>query len=287
MPRIVLGNRGGALAPSQARSVLAELTEGWPDVNVSQRTLGSRPGDGDVGLLDALLAGRINIAVQSLETLPLSLPGGVTLAAVTKRLEPRAALVTRGPKDLRELPRGARVGVLGARDRAFLLTARKDLSPELLSDDLDADLALLSAGELDALVMPSATLVQLGRRERIGALLEPQLFTPAPGQGSLALVVRDDDDLAGDLAYSLQHRPSFDRARAERAFAAALSALPSRAVGALATVTPDGELNLLGSCADLSGELVIQAEISGEASEAEELGRELAQDVLEQLKQRT
>ncbi len=280
MPRLVLGNRGGVLALPQARGVLAELSEGWPDVNITQKTV---RGESSGELLDALSAGRVNIALQSLEGLPPSLPNGLMLAAVTKRLEPRAALVNRQAKDLASLAKGSVVGVSTPRDRAFLLANRKDIEVTTVSGDVDANLALLATGEVDALIMASAHLLQLERRERLNVLLEPAIFTPAVGQGSLGLVVKEDDDLAIDLAYTLQHRPSFDRVRAERSFARALNVTP-HALGALATVTSEGELSLFGAVADMGGDLVIQAEVSGEASEAEELGRELAQDVLEQLK---
>jgi hypothetical protein len=115
-------------------------------------------------------------------------------------------------------------------------------------------------------------------RHRIDALLEPEVFAPAPGQGALGLLVREEDDLAFELAYTLQHRPSFDRIRAERAFAAAL---PDRRVGALATVSEEGEMTLFGAVATDGTSL--QAQVSGDAGEAEQLGNELAQDVQEQL----
>ncbi|ADI13474.1 hydroxymethylbilane synthase [Truepera radiovictrix] len=283
MPRIVLGNRTGAPALAQARAVLAELSEGWPDVSISQRTLQSRGGADE--LLHALQGGRIHIAVQSLDTLPLTLPDGLSVAAVTKRLEPRSALLARGAKSLGDLPKGAEVGVPTLRDRAFVLAARRDLKVRVFTGELEDALALLSAQELGALVWPSAPFIQLGQRERVTTLLEPQQLPPAPGQGALALVVRDDDDLASDLAYTLQHRPSFDRACAERAFARQMSS-SAHHIGAFASVTADGELHLLGAAARDEGDWMIQAEVTGDAAEAEELGRELAQDVLEQLKAR-
>ena len=282
MPRVVLGNRGGVLALPQAGGVLAELSEGWPDVNIMQKTV-----RGEDGLLEALAAGRVNIALQEVASLPPKLPEGLTLAAVTKRLEPRAALVGRGAKSLASLAQGSVVGVKTPRDRAFLRANRKDVEVMMISGDVDANLARLVSGEVDALVLASAHLLQLERRERIDALLELTVFTPAVGQGALALVVKEDDDLANDLAYTLQHRPSFDRIRAERSFARALLGAHSYALGALASVTSEGDLNLFGAVADMDGDLVIQAEISGEAGEAEELGRELAQDVLEQLQYQT
>lgn len=289
MPRIVIGNRGSVLALAQARGVLAELTAEWPDVNIVLKTVqareprGASGGSGDE-LLDALQRGTINIAVQGLEDLPTELPEGLTLAAVTRRLEPRCTLITKGGKGLQELPQGARVGVRGPRDRAFLLAHFKHFDIRLLSGDIDNDLSTLAAGELDAVILPAAGLIRLERRHAMDILLEPEAFMPAAGQGSLGLVVRADDDLASDLAYTLQHRPSFDRARAERSFVGALADHGDKVAGALATVSSEGELGLLGALASLDGAFIIQAEVSGDAAEAAELGRELAQDVREQLR---
>ncbi|MDQ3459710.1 MAG: hydroxymethylbilane synthase [Deinococcota bacterium] len=288
MPRIVIGNRGSILALAQARSVLAELATEWPDVNIVMKTVqvrGPREASGGAGgeLLEALQRGAVNIAVQGLEDLPAELPVGLTLAAVTRRLEPRCTLITKGGKRLQNLPQAARVGVRGARDRAFLLAHFKHFDICLLSGDMDNDLADLAAGEFDALILPAASLIQLERRHAMDVILEPEVFMPAAGQGSLGLVVRADDDLAGDLAYTLQHRPSFDRASAERSFVGALSDHGDKAAGALATVSSEGELSLFGALASLDGALVIQAEVSGDAAEAKDLGRELAQDVRDQL----
>ncbi len=284
MARIVLGNRDGALALRGARGVLEQLSDEWPDLNFALRTVHDSRDGADDTLISALREGAVGVAVVQLETLPLTLPEGIALAAVGRRLEPRCALVARGVGGLDALPAAARVGVPGERDATFLRARGGDLSVSHLSGKLDEDLALLASGELDAIVLPAATLVALDRRNRIGAVLEPEVLAPAPGQGALGLLVRDDDDLAFETAYSLQHRPSFDRVRAERSFAAALAGAADRsaaapAVGALATVTVDGELTLFGAVArDAS---TLQASISGDAREADELGRELAQDVLE------
>ena len=136
----------------------------------------------------------------------------------------------------------------------------------------------LTSGELAAIVMPAAALIALDLRDHLGALLDVEAFTPAPGQGAVGLVVRADDDLAFESIYPLQHRPSFDRARAERAFAAAVGEMP---VGAAATVTDDGELTLVGAV--VKDDTTLQASVSGEAREADELGRELAADVMDRL----
>lgn len=275
MSRIVMGNRDGAEALRQARSVLTELNAEWPDVQITQRTVRASAAS---ALIDALVDETIGIAVHRLDTLPLTLPDGVVLAAVARRLEPRSALVSRGAKELGALEAGSLIGADEERDAAFLRALRPDLEVAALSPSLDDDLGRLTRHELRALLLPAATMIILDQRNRIDVLLDPEVFPPAPGQGALGLLVREDDDLAFELAYTMQHRPSFDRVRAERAFAAKLA---GHLTGALASVSDEGDLQLFGVVAAEGTSL--QARTGGDAAEAEQLGAELAQDVEEQL----
>lgn len=283
MSRIVLGNSGSALALQQTRTVLSELTDEWPDLNITQRTI--RGASSPQEVLDALLADKMSIAVLGADDLPPTLPDELAIAAITKRLEPRTAVVSKGHKNLADLASGDVIGVSSERDRTFILAHTKHLDVQVFAGGFDEHFNRISTGELAALVLPAATLIRLGHRQHIEVLLDVDAFTPSVGQGALALVVRSDDDVGFDTAYTLQHRPSFDRVRAERSFASAF-ADASYAVGALATVSPDGELSLFGAVASTDSDLLIQAEISGEAREAEDLGKELAQDVLGQLNAR-
>ena len=275
MPRIVMGNRDGAEALRQARAVLAELTDEWPDVPIVQRTI---PGDDPGTLPTALLEERIGLAVGAVDRLPADLPDGVVLAAVARRQEARCALVSRNGRAFEDLEAGMRIATRAGRDEALVRALRPDLAIETLDATLDDALARLTREEVHALLLPAATLRVLDHGNRIDALLDPEVVPPAPGQGALAVLVREDDDQAAELAYTLHHRPSFDRVRAERAFAAAL---PDHPVGALATVSDDGDLELFGAVA--AGGRILQARTSGDASEAASLGAELAQDVAAQL----
>lgn len=284
MARIVIGNRDGTLAVRHGRSVLERLSEEWPDLHLTIKTVSGEGGGaaGSTGaaqrLLETLTRGAIDVAVVSLDHLSAALPAELTLAAVTRRGDQRSALVAKGYKDLGALPAGAVVGVGSERDAAFLTAAYPELSSRSLTQQPEAELAKLTAGEYAAVVLPAATLIGLDLRERVDDWLEPDVFTPCAGQGAVGLVVRADDDLAYETVYPLQHRPSFDRVRAERAFALALS---DQHVGAAATVTDDGDLTLFGAVA--AGSTLIQASVSGEAKEAEELGGELAADFKERL----
>jgi len=297
MSRIVVGNRDGTLAVRLGRSVLERLAEEWPDLHLTVKTVpndppgagrdgrttaseaeGSWPSHAPNRLVDALTRGAVDVAVIQLGQLSADLPPELTLAAVTRRGDQRSAVVARGYDDLAQVPACAIVGVGSRRDAAFLRATYPGLVARALTQAPEAELARLSAGDYAAVILPAATLIGLDLREHVDAWLEADTFTPVAGQGAVGLVVRADDDVAFETVYPLQHRPSFDRVRAERAFALALS---DQHVGAAATVTDDGELTLFGAVA--SGETVIQASVSGDAKEAEDLGRELASDVKDRL----
>ncbi len=185
-------------------------------------------------------------------------------------------------KRLEDLPPGAVVGTSSLRRKAQLLAYRQDLVVRDLRGNVDTRLAALGNGEYDAILLAAAGLIRLDLRNRIDQFLEPEVMLPAPGQGALALEVRQGDDLAEELCYALHHPPSHDRVRAERAFLKGLGAGCLAPVGALAQVAEDGTLLLEGGLFSPDGKSFIRAEIEGEASEAEELGLELARDVLEQ-----
>src|SRR5690625_722 len=291
MTRIVVGNRDGALALSQARSVVAELTDEWPDINFVQRTVPAGADGDTAALLTALERNQLSIAMVSMERLPLMLPEEVTLVSVSRRFEAKSTLLGKSRLRLADLKEGDRIGVPGPRDALFLTAVAPGIEAVVLQEQsLDNHLRLIAEDELHGLLLPASVLHELDRRNLIGELLEMELFPPACGQGSVGLLVREDDDAASELAYTLQHRPSFDRVTAEMSFRNTLSAADGKlleqngvpAIGALATVTSDGELTLFGAAISASGNL-IQATSSGEAAEAADLGRELATDFLNQL----
>src|SRR5690606_27626903 len=222
MARITLGNRDGTLAVRHGRAVLEALAGEWPDLHLTIKTIPHADKQDSSALLDALLKSKIDVAVVQLDTLPFALPEGVNLAAVTRRADARSALVAKGHKTLADIGRGTKVGVFSDRDATFLEAAGNGSVAVLLDDSPENELSRLAGGELGGVLLPAATMLGLELRDRIDFYLEIDAFTPAPGQGAVGLVVRDDDDLAFDTVYALQHRPSFDRIRAERPFAGAL-----------------------------------------------------------------
>ena len=280
---IVIGARASLLAQAQTRWVVERLKENWPETEFKIRTVQSKnasESSAAEALRQALARREVDIAVYSLKHLPTQEVPGINLVAVPKRVEPREALVGRAAKRLEDLPKGATVGVNSLRRKAQLLAYRPDLSLCDLGGDVDERLSALGTGEYDAVIIGAASLMRLDLRNRIDQLIDPEIMLPAPGQGALGLEVRQGDDWAEELAYSLNHRASFVRVTAERAFLRALGVGDECAAAALATLGSDDTLLLEGVVARPDGRELIRAEIEGEAEEAAELGHDLAQDLL-------
>jgi hydroxymethylbilane synthase len=290
MRSIVVGTRGSSLALAQTRWVIARLKEEWIETEFKLQTIpdANKPASKLKALEDALIAKRIDIAVHTLKDLALQPPETLEIASIPKRLEARDALVGRaGCKNLASLAAGARLGVNGAHRLAFLRSYRSELELVELAGDVEARLEALGSGQVDAFLLAANDLLRLEFRNRIDELVSPDLILPAPGQGAIALIARNDDDIAIEVAYSIHHHASDDRITAERAFLEGV--LPkgamfmgAHAIGALANITDDGVLTLEGAIAAPDGSKVIRATIEGEAEEAEDLGFELAEDVLAQ-----
>ena len=291
MRAVVVGTRGSQLALAQTRQVVERLKELWPDTEFTIRTV-STSGDRGASPLergifvkeleDALLRGDIDIAVHSYKDLPTKQPLGLKVASVPRRVDPREAFIGRnGVKRLSDLPKGARVGTGSPRRRAQLLAFRDDLEVRPIRGNVDTRLDKLGRGEDQRVHLAAAGLLRLDLRNRIDEFVDPEVILPAPAQGALALEVRIGDDLAEELAYSLNHRETQFRVEAERAFLAALGAGCLAPVGALAYVEGE-DLRLEGLVASPDGSELIRGEIEGPVEEAKELGAELARDFLDQ-----
>jgi hydroxymethylbilane synthase len=213
------------------RGVAAELviikTQGDADVD---RPLQALEGKGffTKEIEDALLAGRIDVAVHSLKDLPTTLPGGLALAAVPERHDAREALVARdGATSLAALPPGARVGTSSLRRVAQLRYLRPDLDIVPLRGNVPTRVEKVRGGparaaELDAALLAVAGLERLDLTAAIALRLDPLDVMPAPGQGALGLEIRADDAATRRALRPLDHPVSAAHVAAERALLARL-----------------------------------------------------------------
>lgn len=190
----------------------------------------------------ALLDGRIDLAVHSLKDVPADMPPGLTIAAVPEREDPRDAFVSVAYGGLDDLPHKALVGTASLRRQAQLLAARPDLRIEMLRGNVDTRLNRLAAGDFDAILLAASGLNRLGRSEVVTRLLDTDRFVPAPGQGALAIQTREQD---ADALWvrALNHGPTAIAVAAERGAMFALEGSCRTAVGAYAVID-DGRLTL-------------------------------------------
>src|SRR4051794_24591556 len=222
-----VGTRGSALALWQTEQVRAKLAAaGRATERLEIRTTGdlvqqvplSRIGSRAIftrQIDDAMLEGRIDLAVHSLKDLPTTLPDGLVLAAVAQRDDPRDALVGRGPLAWRDIPRGATLATSSLRRRAQVLHVRPDLAVVDIRGNVDTRLAKLDrSNEWTGILLAAAGLVRLGLGGRIGERLPPEGMLPAPGQSALAGTARAGDEAAHAAAREAIHHGPTPPARA-------------------------------------------------------------------------
>jgi hydroxymethylbilane synthase len=289
---LIVGTRGSRLARRQTESVVALLKEHCPDCRLEVRTVRTtgdrRPeplseisGEGvfTKELETALLAGEIDIAVHSLKDLPTDIARGLAVAAVTRREDPRDALVSRDRTPLAKLPRGARIGTGSVRRGAQLRLLRPDVKPVPIRGNVDTRLAKVESGEFDAVIVAAAALSRLGWLDRAAEIISLEAMLPAPGQGALAVETRADDAEVLRIVATIDDRDSRLATAAERAFLRRLGGGCRIPVAALATVE-GSELHLDGVVVDPQGIRAIRGDISGDLDEAESLGERLAHSLL-------
>jgi len=310
--KITIGTRASKLAMLQTRAVITLLRQQWPqlDVQIEQiHTLGDRNttvpltaigGDG-VFVLEierALLEGRIDLAVHSLKDLPTSQPAGLLTCVVGDREDARDVLVWNeqfaafgeglgvtqgGDKPRPGLPPSLRIGTCSLRRTAQLRAWLPNIEILPLRGNVDTRLRKLDAGEYDAIVLAAAGLHRLGAHERVAQRIDYLPFDvmlPAPGQGALALEMRDEEAIR-ELIAPLRNSVVEATTSAERMFMRHLGAgcyLPIAAYGEIRK----GRLSLQGLVISLDGQEQVQVQSnipwseSAPVAETEQLGVELA-----------
>ena len=289
--RLRIGTRGSPLALAQARAVAARLQAPGTAVEIVPiRTEGDRliearlAAVGGKGLFvreieQALLAGTVDCAVHSLKDLPAELPAGLVLTAFPPREDPGDVLVTRTDGGLDALSAGAVVGTSSPRRRALVLALRPDLVVEPIRGNVDTRLRKLEGGGFDGVILAAAGLRRLGLRPRHACPLDPAVFVPAVGQGIVAIETCERDGRVRELLRRLDHATTHACALAERAYLARLGASCNSPMAGHARPT-EGRLEMTGVVASEDGKQLLRAGDAGPATEAEALGRRLADALL-------
>ncbi len=290
--RIVAGSRGSRLALIQAEAVAAKIREINPriEVNISKVvTKGDRNRHIQLDhmegigvfvkeLEEALLDGRIDLAVHSLKDMPTEVPKGLYLAAVTRRLDPRDVLVSRG-EGLAGLTPGSRIGTGSLRRAVQLAVYYPDLEVCSVRGNVDTRMRKVADGELDGVILAAAAMQRLGWEDKINEYLPLEHFLPAVGQGALVIETRLGDEELTELISPINHQPTWQSITAERAFLSALGGGCRAPIAALGTVNGTA-LRLEGMVASVRGRKIVRATEEGSTRTPEKVGVNLAHKLL-------
>jgi len=289
---IRLGSRGSQLALWQAEHIRSEIERetGRPVEITKIKTTGDMILDvplsrvGGKGLFvkeieEALLSGRIDLAVHSMKDVPTDLPDRLGIVAITRREDPRDAFLSVKYRRLEELPQGGRVGTSSLRRQTQLLGLRPDLRIESLRGNLDTRIRKMEEGLFDAVILAAAGIRRLGWEAKITQYLPPELSLPAIGQGALGIEIRTDDLETREAVSFLNHRDTAYAVRAERGFLKRLEGgcqVPIASFG-----RTDGEAIVLeGLVGRPDGSQILRAGARGTVADPEGLGVSLAEELL-------
>ncbi|RMA97009.1 hydroxymethylbilane synthase [Hydrogenothermus marinus] len=292
--KIRIGTRGSKLALWQANFVASKLKKHFPEIEIEIikiKTKGDKILDvplakiGGKGLFvkeieDALLKNEIDIAVHSLKDVPTYFPDGLGLTAIMEREDPRDAFLSVKYNSLNELPKGASVGTSSLRRKVQLKLKRSDLNIKDLRGNVDTRIRKLEEGQYDAIILAYAGLKRLGLENKVKQILDIDIMLPAVAQGFLAIETRLEDKKTNNIISTLNHKESEIRAKAERAFLKTLEGGCQVPLAGYSEIK-DGKLYLTGFISDLEAKRVFKDKISGNLEEAEDLGINLAKNLLE------
>ncbi|MFP1677679.1 hydroxymethylbilane synthase [Alloalcanivorax sp. C16-2] len=233
-------------------------------------------------LEEAMMDGRADIAVHSMKDVPMELPEGMALPVICEREDPRDAFVSNHHESLMALPEGARLGTSSLRRQAQVLANRPDLRVSSLRGNVQTRLGKLDDGQFDAIILASAGLKRLEMHERIRYDMPPEESLPAVGQGAVGIECRDGDARTIELLTPLSDPRTWDRVTAERAMNRRLEGGCQVPIAGFALLEDDGRLWLRGLVASEDGKTVLRAEDRAPREQAVELGRSIAEALLEQ-----
>ena len=231
-------------------------------------------------LMNALLEGRLDALVLDAVVLPTHIPSGLTIGAITQRITPWDALVSAGDEIIDELAEGAIVVTDSFRREAQIRCYRTDLQFAEAHGSVDSIIQKVNSGRYAAAVVAAADMERLGKQDCLTELLTNSVCIPAAGQGALAILIRSSEDQFRDAVQSINCHTTFQVLRSEWAFLEHLGVDDTRYVGVLGSVERK-TLELEGALAVPDVGERIHFIVKGTLGQEEELGRTLAEEILE------
>lgn len=296
MEKLIIATRGSKLALWQSKHIKARLQELRPDLDIELNiivTSGDKIQDvalakiGGKGLFlkeleEAMLRGEAHMAVHSLKDVPTVMPEGLPLAAITQREDDRDAMLSENYSTLQALPQGAVVGTSSLRRKMQLLLLRPDLKIKDLRGNVDTRIRKLKEGQFDAIILASAGINRLGFVNSVKHVynIAQSEMVSSMGQGALGLQTIEDKEIF-DLVHQLNHKPTEMAVTVERAFVDVLEGGCHVPIGVNATVSENGDIRAQCTLGLPNALEIISEEISGKEAEYLQLGKDLAQKVID------
>ena len=294
--KIVVGTRGSKLALVQTNWVVDELKKANPGIEFEIKVIKTK-GDlvthlplhkiGDKGLFtkeieQQLLDKEIDLAIHSMKDMPSILPEGLKFASIPKREDPRDVLVLKeGYNDINDLPQGAKIGTGSKRRMYQLIKYRPDLEIIPIRGNIDTRIRKIEDENLDGVVLAAAGLNRAGLNNHISYHLPIDIMIPAPAQGALALEIRENDSNMEEIISHIKDEMTEIQVAAERGFLRGVNGSCHVPMGAYCEIK-DNKLHLSGLYGDEEGNKLVIKSITGDIEEAEEIGFELAKNVLKE-----
>lgn len=291
--QLIIASRESPLAMWQAEHIQSQIQALYPKLKINIQGFKTQ-GDlildqslatiGGKGLFikeleQALVENKAHLAVHSMKDLPMDMPAGFCIAAITEREDPRDALVSNAFASLNELPNGAIVGTSSLRRQSQIKAKFPHLRIEPLRGNLQTRLRKLDEKQYVAIILAAAGLIRLGFKERIRAYLDPDDFIPAVGQGALGIEILENNEELLSMLEPLNDPNTACCVNAERAVSRALAGSCTVPLGAHATII-DNTLHLSGFVAKPDGSEVVRASIVGPQTIPKDLGEQLSQDLI-------
>ncbi|CEO25990.1 hydroxymethylbilane synthase [Paraclostridium sordellii] len=296
--KIVVGSRGSNLALTQTNWVISELKKHHPNIEFEVKIIKTK-GDliqnvsldkiGDKGLFvkeieQQLIDKKIDIAVHSMKDMPSSLPEGLKFAGIPKREDIRDVLILKeGYSSLEDLPNGAKIGSGSKRRKYQLLKHRPDLDIVPIRGNIETRMRKIEDENLCGVILAAAGLIRAGLKDKISCYLDVDKIMPAPAQGALGIEIRQEDPEVEKILDCLTDKVSEIQVSAERGFLDGINGSCHIPIGAYCEVNGEN-INLTGLYGDEEGKKLITKTISGKASEAREVGIELAKLISKEFK---
>ena len=297
MEKLVIATRRSQLALWQSEYIKAQLQEFYPDMQIELQefvTKGDKILDvplakiGGKGLFTkelevAMLEGTAHLAVHSLKDVPTQFEEGLQLAAVTKRFDPRDALLSNKYSSIDELPEGAIVGTTSLRRRMAIMMLRPDIVLKDLRGNINTRIAKLNAGEYDAIIL-AATGVQKLKIENEVKYFNPistDVMIPSMGQATLGIETTTDPRIV-ELVSVLNDKDAHIESTIERNFVDALQGGCQAPLGVKATIIDEHSIRVQAIVGLPDGSESISEDITADIEEFETIGQNLAQTFIDQ-----